>query len=173
MKMKSLCLLILANTLPLGFVVFSAHAQSANASSSDPSALWECKGVTIQQSGPASISVGGRLEYDIVIHNGSGCDLNGSTVMDFIPRMSTFHQASPQPTDYPDATLNPVGHTHPVSKIEWKSVSLEAGKDTAFKVSAYVRSPDDRVLLNTACIENSLTGRICSQFETTVIRSME
>lgn len=157
--------------------VFAFALISINANS-DQSALWDCKGITIDQAGPSTVSVGGRLDYEIHVKNDGSCDLTGATVVDFIPRMSVFYQASPEPTDYPET--HPVDHTapdmgtldneHPVSKIEWKNVTLGSGKDISFKVSAHVRSPEARVLLNTVCFENNLSGRICSQAETTVTR---
>lgn len=153
-------------TLFLGALAVPAYA--------DPSALWACKGITVNQVGPTTVSVGGRLDYEIHVKNDGDCDLTGSSVVDFIPRRSIFYQASPEPTDLPIAhagsEVGTLDMEHPVSRIEWKNVSLGSGKDTYFKVSAHVQGPEDRILLNTVCFENTLSGRICSQAETTVTR---
>jgi uncharacterized repeat protein (TIGR01451 family) len=146
-------------------IPLSAHA--------DPSALWACKGVTIDQKGPVTVAVGGKLEYEIRVHNAGECDLSASSVVDFIPRMSTFFEASPEPTEFPairENTLSTWQSEHPVSRIEWKNVLLGSGKEVIFKLSAHVRSTDDRILLNTVCFENPQTGRICSQVETSVLK---
>lgn len=158
----------------LGLVSYLGGPDSARA---DLSALWECKGVTVDQSGPSTISVGGRLIYEIRIQNAGNCDLDQSSITDFIPRMSSFDQASPEPSEFPTAHPFPTPNApsamdmeHPVSKIEWKNVTLAAGKDLTFKVSAIVRGPEARVLLNTVCFENPRSGRICSQAETNVTK---
>jgi uncharacterized repeat protein (TIGR01451 family) len=153
-----------SKTIPIACAILASCTIAATAQA-QPSELWACKGVTIEQSGPTSIKTGEILEYEIRIRNGGSCNLENLDVTDFIPRMSEFHQASPQPTDYP----RPLGNgTHPVLKIQWKKVALSAGGDVTFKITAIVKSPEDRVLLNTACFESDQTGRICSEFETTV-----
>lgn len=157
-----------ALTIAIACAGFFAPHIAHSTQLADPSILWACKGITIDQTGPKSISVGGRLDYDIRINNSGDCDLSGASVVDFIPRMSTFFQASPEPTEYP--ALRDDANEHPVSRIEWKNVSLGAGKSVVFKVSAHVQSPEDRILLNTVCFENNQTGRICSQVETNVLR---
>jgi uncharacterized repeat protein (TIGR01451 family) len=139
----------------------------------DPSALWACQGVTVDQKGPTTVSVGDKIEYEIHVRNSGNCDLSDSSVVDFIPRMSTYYEASPKPTEFPairEDSLFTSRSEHPVSKIEWKNVLLGAGKEVIFTLSAHVRSPEDRILLNTVCFENSQTGRICSQFETSVLK---
>jgi hypothetical protein len=146
-----------------GLTLAPTHAHA------DASALWTCRGISINVSGPSAISVGGVLNYEVRIHNGSDCDLQGADVADFIPRMSSYQQASPQPTAYPGLSV-PAGNAHPVPKIEWKNVEIGSGKDIYFRVSARVQSPDERTLLNTVCFEHNQTGRICSQVETTVTR---
>jgi hypothetical protein len=161
MKLATFSLLMILASMG---VLFSVNAHS------DVSALWACKGVTVDVSGPKSITVGGRLDYEIRIHNSSDCELSDSSVVDFIPRMSTFSHASPQPTEYPSTHNGTDPIEHPVSKIEWKNVSLGAGKDIEFQITAHVKSPDDRILLNSVCFENSQTGRICSQVETNVLK---
>ncbi len=153
----------------IGTLAILACGALPSTTHADFSALWDCKGITIDQVGPATVSVGGQLDYEIRIKNGGNCDLSGSSVVDFIPRMSVFHEASPQPTDFPNAPNTDI--EHPVSKIGWKDVTLGAGKEIYFKISANVRGPEDRVLLNTACFENALSGRICSQAETVVTKN--
>ncbi|MFL5814895.1 MAG: hypothetical protein ACJ763_15070 [Bdellovibrionia bacterium] len=155
-------------TLALGLAYVALPIAQA-----DPSVLWACKGITVDQKGPPAVSVGDRIDYEIHVRNTGDCDLSDSSVVDFIPRMTTFFEASPKPTEFP-ATRDDSRFTsqseHPVSRIEWKNILLGAGKEVTFTLSAHVRSPEDRILLNTVCFENPQTGRICSQVESNVLK---
>lgn len=132
------------------------------------SPLWECQGITVQQNGPASARLGERVTYQVKIQNGGGCDLDGADFNDYIPRESTYHDATPQPTDYPGSEVSAPEYPFPVGKVGWKGIRLPKHEDQFYSVTIQVTAPVGRTLLNSACFENARTGRICSEMETIV-----
>ncbi|MCM2277874.1 MAG: hypothetical protein NDJ89_07330 [Oligoflexia bacterium] len=163
------------------FLLAPATALSASAERAEA----PCEGILIHQDGPFTAAPGETAVYSIRIANVGPCAMEGVSLIDYIPRRTSYLEALPPPASAGPAPLPtnpPRGRLSPadtatlapeplaVERVEWSPIALKPGSAEAerYVLKVRIEGPGSRTITNTACLEHERIGRICDVFDTYV-----
>jgi uncharacterized repeat protein (TIGR01451 family) len=155
----------------IGFCVLNMMAREASATESGDflEPLHECHGLTIRLTGPTRAKAGDLVRYRIRVSNGGSCHIQDATVTNFLPREVSLVSAHPEPGASEDSDQETGREPRlPVSRVDWRGVSLMPAETKFFEVRAKVRTAVAREITNSSCAEHANTGRRCDSLDTQI-----